>query len=71
MGAEEPVPFGTEEAAETFAEEHGGEVVDFEGVPEGYILGPTSEPPEMQPAMPGMAEGHKGHEMPGVASPAN
>ncbi len=64
MGAEEPVPFGTEDAAREFAEEHGGEVVDFEGVPKDYVLGATSEPPQMQPAMPGMAD-----EMPGMASP--
>lgn len=66
MGAEEPVPFGTEEAAEAFAERHGGEVVGFEGVPQDYVLGPTAEPPEIQPADPGTG-GHQGHAMP----PAN
>lgn len=64
MGAEEPVPFGTEEAADAFAQEHGGEVVAFEGVPQDYVLGATSEPPEMQAAPQGRAEGH---EMPGAA----
>ena len=44
MGAEEPVPFGEREAAEAFAAEHGGEIVEFEDVPEGYILGATAEP---------------------------
>jgi len=43
MGAEEPVPFGEREAAEAFAAEHGGEIVGFEDVPEGYILGATAE----------------------------
>jgi copper chaperone NosL len=44
MGAEEPVPFGTTEAAAAFAAEHGGEVVDFDGVPRDYVLGATAEP---------------------------
>ena len=47
MGAEEPVPFGTEDAAATFAAEHGGEVVGFEEVPEDYVLGATAEPMQM------------------------
>lgn len=47
MGAEEPVPFGTEEAATTFAAEHGGEVAAFDEVPEDYILGATAEPMQM------------------------
>jgi copper chaperone NosL len=71
MGAEEPVPFGTEAAAEAFADDHGGEVVSFDGVPQDYILGPTSEPPLMQPAMAGTAEGHEGHAMPATAAPEN
>lgn len=41
MGAEEPVPFGSEEAARDFAAEHGGDVVAYDGVPEDYVLGPT------------------------------
>lgn len=44
MGAEEPVPFGTEEAARAFAAEHGGEVVPFDRVPRDYVLGATAEP---------------------------
>ena len=52
MGAEEPVPFGTTEAAATFAAEHGGEVVDFDGVPRDYVLGATAEP------APAPGEGH-------------
>jgi copper chaperone NosL len=43
MGAEEPVPFGSEEAARAFAEAHGGEVVSFEGVPRDYVLSAPSE----------------------------
>ena len=69
MGAEEPVPFGTEEAAEAFAAEHGGEVVPFDEVPQDYVLGATAEPPQMQPA-PGMAGPEpEGHEMPETAAP--
>lgn len=44
MGAEEPVPFGEPAAAEAFAAEHGGEIVEFEGVPDDYVLGATAEP---------------------------
>ena len=58
MGAEEPVPFGDSEAAETFAARHGGEVVPFDEVPEDYVLGATAEPG----APPG------GHTMPGSAA---
>ncbi|SDY87491.1 nitrous oxide reductase accessory protein NosL [Citreimonas salinaria] len=47
MGAEEPVPFGTEDAAAAFATEHGGEVVAFDAVPEDYVLGATVEPMQM------------------------
>ena len=64
MGAEEPVPFGTEEAAEGFAAEHGGDVVGFDDVPENYVLGATAEPPQMQPEMPRADGGN--HEMPGM-----
>jgi copper chaperone NosL len=45
MGAEEPVPFGDRDAAAAFADEHGGEVVTFEDVPQDYVLGATAEPP--------------------------
>ena len=56
MGAEEPVPFGTEEAARAFAAEHGGEIVGFDDVPQDYILGATAEP--------------TGHHMPGMSPPS-
>lgn len=46
MGAEEPVPFGTREAAQDFAARHGGEIVAFDEVPEEYVLGATAEPPD-------------------------
>lgn len=47
MGAEEPVPFGTEEAAKAFVAEHGGTIVPFNEVPEDYVLGATTEPEHM------------------------
>ncbi len=47
MGAEEPVPFGTPEAAEDFANAHGGRIVPFDEVPEDYVLGATAEPAPM------------------------
>lgn len=39
MGAEEAVPFSTQEAAQTFAAENGGRVVTFAEMPPEYILG--------------------------------
>ena len=78
MGAEEPVPFGTEAAAQAFAAEHGGQVVAFDAVPEGYVLGATAEPIPAQtmpgPATPaGTMPGHAmpGHTMPADAEPAD
>ena len=38
MGAAEAVPFSTEEAAKTFAGEHGGDIVRFDAIPRDYIL---------------------------------
>lgn len=42
MGAPETVPFSERAAAEKFAAEHGGKVVNFDEVPKDYVLG--SEP---------------------------
>jgi len=39
MGAEEAVPFSTEEAAAGFAAKSGGEVVRFSEIPTDYVLG--------------------------------
>lgn len=38
MGAAEAVPFSTQDAAQVFAQKHGGEVVDFKAIPTDYIL---------------------------------
>ncbi len=57
MGAPEAVPFGAEEAAERFIAEHGGRTVDWEGIPEDYVLG---EVPDDGPVMPGMDPMHQG-----------
>ncbi|GAB1583051.1 nitrous oxide reductase accessory protein NosL [Phyllobacterium phragmitis] len=43
MGADEAVPFGTEDAAKAFVAEHGGVVVRFADIPKGYILGAGNE----------------------------
>ena len=37
MGAPEAVPFSSKQQAGIFAEEHGGEIVLFDNIPEGYI----------------------------------
>lgn len=39
MGAPEPVPFSTREAAESFSRQHGGRVVAFADIPKDSILG--------------------------------
>ena len=39
MGAEETVPFSTQEAAQDFAALHGGEIVGFADIPVAYVLG--------------------------------
>ncbi|MFV0297664.1 MAG: nitrous oxide reductase accessory protein NosL [Hyphomicrobiaceae bacterium] len=48
MNDSETIPFGTKAAADRFASEHGGQVVRFDAVPEGYILpgyGPSNSQP--------------------------
>jgi copper chaperone NosL len=39
MGAEETVPFSIRDAAAKFARKNGGQVVTFDQVPRGYVLG--------------------------------
>lgn len=41
MGAPEPVPFSSQEAAENFARQYGGEIVGLSEIPESAILGPV------------------------------
>ncbi|MDP1730491.1 MAG: nitrous oxide reductase accessory protein NosL [Devosia sp.] len=43
MGAAETVPFSTETAARSFADENGGEVVGFAEIPRDYVLGSTPD----------------------------
>jgi copper chaperone NosL len=38
MGAAEAVPFGNQKAAQEFAANFGGEVVDYDNVPRSYVL---------------------------------
>ncbi|MDT6942064.1 nitrous oxide reductase accessory protein NosL [Brucella pseudogrignonensis] len=39
MGAQEAVPFSTQEAADKFVAEKGGRIVSFAEMPEAYVLG--------------------------------
>ncbi len=39
MGQPEAVPFSDQAAAESFAKAHGGRLVDWEGIPEDYVIG--------------------------------
>ncbi|HET9068961.1 MAG TPA: nitrous oxide reductase accessory protein NosL [Amaricoccus sp.] len=46
MGGSEAVPFADKAKAEAFAAAHGGEVVAFDAIPAGYILGDGAAPEE-------------------------
>lgn len=39
MGHPEAVPFSSVDAAKAFALDHGGRIVDWASIPEGYVLG--------------------------------
>lgn len=54
MGAPEAVPFSDRAAAEAFAAENGGHLVDWETIPEDYVLGQDDD-------LSGMSSGHGGH----------
>ncbi|MHA1151431.1 MAG: nitrous oxide reductase accessory protein NosL, partial [Alphaproteobacteria bacterium] len=41
MGAPEPVPFSSREAAAKFADQYGGEIVGLSDIPDHAILGPV------------------------------
>ena len=41
MGAPEPVPFSSQEAAEKFADRYGGAIVGLSDIPDNAILGPV------------------------------
>lgn len=41
MGAPEAVPFGTQAAANDFAQIHGGRVLQLHQIPDDYVLGPV------------------------------
>lgn len=45
MGAAETVPFASEAAARDFVVRHGGEIVRFAEIPQGYVLGDGEEEP--------------------------
>lgn len=54
MGTSEAVPFSDDNAARIFAEQNGGRVVPFSGIPKDYVLGSgseagTREHPEIKP----------------------
>lgn len=46
MGLPEVVPFGTEDAARSFAAQNGGRVVRLADIPKAYVLGTPDLPPE-------------------------
>lgn len=48
MGAPEVVPFGTREAAEEFAGEHGGKLMRIDEIPSDAVLAPVEMQHEMQ-----------------------
>jgi len=50
MGANEAVPFATQAAAEAFRTAHGGQVVQLDGIPDDYVLGPVDLAPPMPDA---------------------
>lgn len=41
MGAPEVIPFGTIESARQFIKSYGGKIVQFDEIPDDYILGPV------------------------------
>jgi copper chaperone NosL len=57
MGAPEAVPFGAKEAADRFIADHGGRAVDWETIPEDYVLGEVPEDGEDIPMMHPMHQG--------------
>jgi copper chaperone NosL len=66
MGAPEAVPFGSREAAEAFAAEHGGRAYAFADIPHDAILGTTGDEPDKpqdgppdQPMSMNHDQGHK------------
>jgi len=54
MGADETVPFSTQEAAAQFAAKNGGRVVTFNDVPRAYVLG-TGDGETLKDTAPGTA----------------
>lgn len=61
MGASEAVPFGTQAAAESFRGKHGGRVVQLDGIPDAYVMGPVELPGSMHGEAGGGAGGEPGH----------
>lgn len=41
MGAPETIPFGSKESAMEFASSNGGTIVNLDGIPDDYVLGPV------------------------------
>lgn len=46
MGAPETIPFGSNESAEKFVAQHGGEIVLLAAIPDDYVLGPVDLNPQ-------------------------
>jgi len=43
MGMQETVPFSDKAAAEAFAHDNGGQVVDLKSIPQDYVLGQAGD----------------------------
>lgn len=46
MGAPETIPFGSQETAQEFASENGGNIVRLADIPDDYVLGPVEINPQ-------------------------
>jgi copper chaperone NosL len=67
VGGDEAVPFSDKAAAEKFAAENGGWVVDFAEVPKDYVLGATAEITGAVDGGPGPEGQHHDHAAPAAA----
>lgn len=62
MGGAEAVPFADRAKAVAFAAQHGGEVVAFDAIPSGYILGAHEQALQAEAAEPEHHHDSQGHD---------